>query len=459
MQLCKDILTKAGKYKIQVVIFNDNTDESYDEVYAYMKNEWPWEYSFVRYRSHFGKPKYWMMINEAFGFFKTLEFDYLIQIPDDIQLVDGFFDKAVKTFEAIPDKYKSCLNLLQDVSRKGALWTPIEPKIMILPNGKVIRTGWVDMCYIANKYFFNILNWCIHPVNRDWAKDPNKSSGVGKQISERVYRNGTYFYQVEKSLVFHGTHDSVMHPVHRKITPLVTNYNINDVVCGVASILEREASLAETVKCILPQVGKLYVYLNRYNRVPAFLRHAKIQTFLSKDHAGDLGDVGKFYGLFDIKNKYLLTIDDDLIYASNYVAVMVSSIERYYRRAVISSHGRTFENLPVTSYYHGHTKSFACLREQKEDVYVHVAGTGVMGFHSSTLQLCLEDFSLINMADIFVGVKCHKLNIPMVAIAHKVGFVTESKKYDRDYTIYNFCHRNDTQQTKLINSIPWRKLT
>jgi glycosyltransferase involved in cell wall biosynthesis len=454
-ELLKDILQNAGKHQIELLIFNDQTDSSYDDVYLFVKEKWPWQHSFIRFNKHFGKPRYWEMINEAFGYLKKLDFDYVIQLPDDVQLVDDFFNKAIETFESIPDKYKSCLNLLNDISRRGPLWTPIEPKLM---RGHIIRTGWVDMCYIANKYFFEILNWQIKPVNKNWATDPERSSGVGKQISERIYINGTYFYQVITSLVIHGDHESVMHPTHRKKTPLITNYDISDVYCGVASMPEREDSLNDTVKSILPQVGKLFVYLNRYTRIPNFLKHAKIEAVLSNNAIGDIGDIGKFFFVDKMKG-YCFTIDDDLIYPPDYVARYVSAIELHLRKAAITTHGRCFDNMPVKSYYHGHTKSFRCLGSQEKDNPVHVGGTGVMAFHTDHLNINIDDFKLSNMADIWFSKICSEQNVPIISISHKLGWIKESSKYDTNYTIYNFCNHNDSEQTEIINTVKFKKIS
>lgn len=456
-QLLGQIKKQSEGYEITVHIHIDQMD-GYEYLTQFLDNN-NFKYLTFRYE-HRGKPGYWKIINNAYFILKKLKikFDYVIQIPDDIQIVDNFFKKAIEIFESIPDKYRSCLNLLSDLTRKHPMWTPIYSKLLILPKGNVFRTGWVDMCYIANRYFFDILDWRINPISEDWASDPQRSSGVGKQISERVFRNGTYFYQVETSMVFHGNHDSVMHPVHRKTTPLITNYNMNDIYCGIATMPERLLSLEDTVNSILPQVGKLFVYLNRYEKVPDFLKHPKIKTFLGSKASGDIGDIGKFFNVENVKG-YFFSIDDDLIYPPDYVARYIAAIELHGRKAAITTHGRNFAKMPTHSYYHGHSESFRCLGDQPKDAIVHVGGTGVMAFHTDTLKLSVDDFEASNMADIWFAKVCNEQGVKIISLAHNVNWIKESRKYDKDYTIYNFCHRNEKVQTEIINTIEWKQLT
>jgi len=197
------------------------------------------------------------------------------------------------------------------------------------------------------------------------------------------------------------------------------------------------------------------VYLNNYKHVPVFLRNPKIKVYQSQKHAGDIGDAGKFYNCHEWKG-YSFTIDDDLVYPPDYVYKMIIEIEMFNRKCVVSAHGRKLTKWPVSSYYHGEFAAFSCLRAVAKQDFIQIPGTGVMAFHTDTIQPKMEWFKASNMADIWFAVECQRLQVPISIIPHKVGWITESRNYDSNNTIYNWCHRKDELQRDVINSLEWR---
>ena len=225
---------------------------------------------------------------------------------------------------------------------------------------------------------------------------------------------------------------------------------------GIASIPERVKSLKQTVDSLIDQVDHIFISLNRYKKVPDYLEHPKITSYLRPDADQDLGDIGKFLYIFylsehELHNKYLLTADDDLIYEHDYVKHITDAIEKYKRKNIISMHGRIFTSLPIKSYYKDPAKFFPCLYANLNYVDVQVAGTGVMGFYSSTIKLLPEHFPTANMADIHMAIIAAKKNIPLTVIPHRKEMIKESRIYDRNISICKTCAHSDTIQTSYIN--------
>ena len=215
LQQLKDV---AGEYDVMVHIIHDGAcPPQYMPVYTWLRAHRP-TWSLVSASAHCGKQRYYSLISQLFRIGSRSGADYYIQLPDDIQIRPTFFKDAVAAYEAIQDDKKICLNLLRDAREKVG-WVQFDP----VPCGDVRQTQWVDMCYIAPPAFFKRLGHTIFPVPASRFRNPNMSSGVGSQISRRIHEQGFHIYQVEKSLVSHGTHKSVMHREHRKRTPLVTN--------------------------------------------------------------------------------------------------------------------------------------------------------------------------------------------------------------------------------------------
>ena len=146
---------------------------------------------------HGGRIMYWDTVRVLFS--HRGKHQYYFMLPDDCLPVPGMVEKAIDTWQKIKDPNKACLNLHTD--RVGvACWTGILPK----DKGFVYRTGWVDMCFLAEETFF-----------RSIELKPNcpkvGGSGVGAQISRQLVRKRLFMYQVKESLVIMQDLPSQMH--------------------------------------------------------------------------------------------------------------------------------------------------------------------------------------------------------------------------------------------------------
>ena len=179
---------------------------------------------------------------------------------------------------------------------------------------------------------------------------------------------------------------------------------------GLASIPERERSLERSVASLLPHVDRVCVHLNRYRRMPSFLRTAKVRVTWSRQD-GDLGDAGKFMQVAHAPG-YFLACDDDLAYPPDYAASTVAAIERHARRAVVGYYGRLLSSrgLQIERYHF--------VGDQAEERRVHVLGSGVCGLYAPELLLSVDDFPEPNMADIWLGLWAQRRRVPLVVLPH-----------------------------------------
>lgn len=452
MHLLDDIEKQKGEHTIKINIVNDKSDKDYSRVRYRLDDTNTFRYNFAESAQHCGKVNYWCLVDYLFKILKENNFDYLIQIPDDVRLTDHFFDEAIRLYNSIKNSHKACLNLLNDYGRNGMnLWTGTSIRHM----GEVMETGWVDMCYIADKRFLSALDYEIKEVSQVWTTSENHSSGVGMQISLRLKEAGLSMYQVKSSLVIHGAHESVMHPNHRKGVPLITNHIKDHITATMATMPERMNACEEVVVSLLPQVTELQVYLNNFDYVPEFLLNSKIKILKSQECSGDLGDAGKFYLSSEIKG-YHFTVDDDIIYPSDYCQRMVESIEQYKRKCIITLHGRKFLSMPVQSYYHCEAHVAQCTKGYKHDNFIHIPGTGVMAYHTDTMKFDISMFRTSNMADIWAAVAAQSKGIPFIAMKHTDAWIKLSRLIDDSRSIYYACHKSDKFQTDIVNAVDWK---
>lgn len=209
------------------------------------------------------------------------------------------------------------------------------------------------------------------------------------------------------------------------------------ITANIATLPNREKLLKRTVKSLYDQVDKINIWLNDYNKVPGWCIDAKIRT----RRTANVGDQGK---LLFLERGYYFSCDDDLIYPPDYVEHLKSKINNN----IITVHGKNFAP-PAKSYYHGALNKIRCDELLTHDTKVQIPGTGVMAFHTDTIQFTAEDFKCKNMADIWVGIKANNLNIPVICIAHKANWLILQPTPN---SIWSQHHKNDEYQTELINN-------
>ena len=157
---------------------------------------------------------------------------------------------------------------------------------------------------------------------------------------------------------------------------------MDKVIYNIASY-KRADTLIKTIESIYNQCDIINVTLNDYKEIPLELYDKKINLFISNN---DKGDAYKFYNLIN-SNGYYLTIDDDLIYDKNYTQYMIGKIEEYHRKNIITIHGRSFKNLPISSYYNRASTVYHFIHEMVNDKKVQFGGTGVMAFHTDLFKI------------------------------------------------------------------------
>jgi FkbM family methyltransferase len=404
-----------------------------------------------------GKQGYWRLIAKAYQNLLGKQFDYFIQLPDDVEINEDFLNESITQWSLISDKCKISLNLLLDKARVGRLnWTNHIPTIQSFRGTHVFLTQWNDLCFICDERFFKALQYTIHPIPlKRWQNNPNLSSGVGQQISRRLFAQKFHMYQVRTSLVLHGDHQSRMNSEIRSRVSL-RSCILEEIHCGVASYPPRIKSLEQAVESIINQVDFLHVYLNGYSYVPKFLNRDKIHVYLSQDHLGDLGDSGKFFQVGTISG-YYFSIDDDLLYPEGYVWYLIDKIEQYKRRAVIGVHARTMKPI-VKSFYRDKARIYHCLKQLRKDQITHVLGTGTTAFHSETMQIRIADFEIPNMADIWFAILGQQQRVPFIAVARKNEWLKLTKLNNPKDTIYGRFANTDEVQTIIYNRIKNWKL-
>lgn len=222
------------------------------------------------------------------------------------------------------------------------------------------------------------------------------------------------------------------------------------ITVKIASIPERISQLEATIENFLKKVDSIQVYLNNYSSIPSFLNHRKICVFTSQEY-GDIGDIGKFYQI-EQQNGYILTIDDDLIYPSDYVDSMVRKIDFYQRNALICVHGNILPKQKLTSYYKD-KQGVHFEKELKKDIKVDVPGTGTLGFHADNIKISQQIFLSPNMTDIWLAAHAKQNDIPIISVERSNYWVIQARGEMFLSSIYQASFKRDSHHTYVVNNV------
>ncbi|MDP8224967.1 MAG: hypothetical protein P9L99_16530 [Candidatus Lernaella stagnicola] len=222
LALLHDIQRETDGRCVRVSVFDDASKHPYDNVHDFVRRNQHWM-SYVRNSRAYRKEGFWRLWNSMFrAAHQETRPEFYVFLQDDVRLLPGFFTRIERIWDAIDDPRKTALNLLVDRRGCRAHWTPIEPQLIRFGDIEVARLGWLDCIFMAAPSLFNVLQWKIKPIRRDrWRQNPDLSSGVGEQISWRLYETKRSIYSPISSLVTLADCPSVMHPELRRRHPIV----------------------------------------------------------------------------------------------------------------------------------------------------------------------------------------------------------------------------------------------
>ena len=217
------------------------------------------------------------------------------------------------------------------------------------------------------------------------------------------------------------------------------NTNGMKVTANIATQPSRFQTLLKTLNSIDGQFDEIRIYLNEYEYVPDELK--KYTTVIGDN----LTDNGKFFWS-ENPNEYYFTLDDDIIYPSDYVSKTLPKI----KDRIVTYHGHKLLGIG-RSYYRGH-RVYTFRKSFLEDKEIEVPGTGVMAFNSNLFKPTLWKSPNFMMTDILVGLEASLYNKKVVCLKREENWIrpTEPREPEGIFTKYKY---RDEIQTKMSDMI------
>lgn len=175
---------------------------------------------FDRNKKNVGKKGFYKQWKKAFRMCQNNPSDIYLFAPDDFLSID--INKVIKMHQVIQSKFRTAyaFNII-NCGRKQC-WTPFQPHRIGINGEQLTELGFVDCGFFCNTQTLKRLEFRIDKTPDVWFDRPTKSSGVGWQLSKRMYNLKVKMFQPVKSYAFHGDHQSVMHPNERIKNPLIS---------------------------------------------------------------------------------------------------------------------------------------------------------------------------------------------------------------------------------------------
>jgi len=321
-RLLDDINNQKKDYNVLVAVFNDGSNVEYDLSGYDVKK--------IDIYPNMGKKKYYNVINKTFEFVKNIDSKYFIYLPDDINLVDNFFEETKEMYIKIDSRKKICLNILTDDRVLRDNWG--YPKGV--DYGDFYQTQWNDLCFICEKKFFESLDYKIYdiPLSR-WSKNPNLSSGVGHQITDRLNKKKFFLYHTKKSMVIHGDHESKMNYTERLKTKLVTkhNFDLSIIVPTYKNTNYLDECINSLVKSTENYNVEILIGVDGCKETMDFIKGKKfpknITFFYFNENEGPYSIKNTLTSICNSKN--LLFFDSDDISEKELVSTIINNIDKY----------------------------------------------------------------------------------------------------------------------------------
>lgn len=217
----------------------------------------------------------------------------------------------------------------------------------------------------------------------------------------------------------------------------------------MATMPSRSGTFRRALTSILPQVDRLFLFFDRFERFPD-VHHHKIIPLRSQEF-GDLGAAGKFLGMsMTAPGAIYLGFDDDVFYPPDYAQTLVKHLQDLKGGGVVGLHCAWFKDT-FNSYRHDR---FTLHRAQsaEERLQVHMLGSDTFGCDTGVLRFDPRSWAHRNMVDLQLALECARRGLPRYTLPRARRWVRVLEENQPD-SIWAGVQKNDQIQTELAREL------
>lgn len=228
-----------------------------------------------------------------------------------------------------------------------------------------------------------------------------------------------YFIHVGKSVSGHEIYG--VPERYKWIYDITQKLNDTSIIVAMATFPMRQTGAINVITNLHKQCDLMIVCLNQYDVIPEeFPKYENVKYYLAgeKHKIPDRGCINKMIWLGKYPG-YYMTVDDDIIYPSDYCKTYVEHMKKFNNSCIMSYEGRRYQiknNKPVTMDF---KKVCVFSFYRKYDGYnlIHRGGGGVMCMYPSKLPFNFECYESVQKNfgdDELTSVLCQKFGVKII---------------------------------------------
>jgi len=223
------------------------------------------------------------------------------------------------------------------------------------------------------------------------------------------------------------------------------------VIGSIPTMPSRGSSLSSVIHAVLPQVDRLFVFLDGFEDIPAELRdHPKIQPSLLPRQETLHSSSRYLAPHLSGSDAVIVLFDDDILYPPDYVSSIKLALAQRGGQAVVGYHGAIF--MPPHQSYSQHKHTFHFAQGLDRDVYVHELGSGTAAFVSSVFRPNPESWRHHNMDDLYLAAEALKAGLQLIALKREHGWITPLAE-NQDDSLWRATLRDDRVQSNFMRDL------
>lgn len=221
-------------------------------------------------------------------------------------------------------------------------------------------------------------------------------------------------------------------------------------VAGMATMPSRANTAPQAIASILPQVARLWLFLDRFDVIPEYARHVRIEVLRSQAE-GDFRANGKLLGLGrEVEGCTFFAVDDDIAYPAAYCDTLERHLAAFRGPAAVGVHGAILHP-PVASYARDMTVLHRRAR-QSQAQEVDVLGTDSLAFRASEMRVDVREWAHVNMVDLSFALEARRRGVPL-AVIPRAAYWMNALGEDQPDSIWQGVLRDDSRQTSLAREL------
>jgi hypothetical protein len=198
-------------------------------------------------------------------------------------------------------------------------------------------------------------------------------------------------------------------------------------VFSLATQPERQANLKTIIPILLAQADVLHIHWVGYGADrPTEFNDPKIMHH-EWESAGS--EIRLFpYNLYP--KAYFFSVDDDILYPSNYADTLIQAMQLYRNRVVCCVHASNIKLQQEQHFFTNHRQIVHFTEALQRNRRMMLPGVGTSCFYTPYVNINRAQFTTNNMSDTYTACFLAKQHIPVIAIQREVSWLQPMPEFN-----------------------------